>query len=177
MPEEDKKNIVFIGDSLTEFFDWQRRFPEHSVVNLGIAGETFGGLLSRIDRVLSIVKNPDFIFIMTGINDIAMEDYDIIAAYREILKSLSSSFHDALIVVQSILPVKLPWIDNGRIIGINISLEELSHEFHAEFLDLYSLFADKDGGPVAEYLLYDGVHLSDKGYEKWSEVVEGFLRR
>jgi lysophospholipase L1-like esterase len=168
-------NIAFIGDSLTEFFDWQRRFPKHSVVNLGIAGETVEGLLSRIDRVLAIVENPDFIFIMTGINDIAMEDYDIIAAYRKILKGLSSPFHDALIVVQSILPVKLPWIDNEIIKGTNISLKELSHEFHAKFLDLYNVFVDKEDSPVAEYLLDDGVHLSDKGYKKWSEVVESFL--
>lgn len=174
MPAEDKKNIAFIGDSLTEFFDWQRRFPDHVIINLGIAGETVEGLLNRIDRVLFIVKNPDFVFIMTGINDIAMEDYDIIAAYRKILKSLSS-FHDAVIVVQSILPVKLPWIDNDIIKGTNISLKELSHEFHAMFLDLYSVFVDKEGSPLAEYLLDDGVHLSDKGYEKWSEVVECFL--
>ncbi len=170
-------NITFIGDSLTEFFDWQRRFPEHSVVNLGIAGETVEGLLSRIDRVLSAVKNPDFIFIMTGINDISMEDYDIIAAYRKILKNLSSSFHDAVIVVQSILPVKLPWIDNEIIRRINISLKELSEEFIFEYLDLYNFFVGADGSPVAEYLLEDGVHLSDKGYEKWSEVVESFLSR
>jgi len=35
-----QKTILFIGDSLTEFFDWQKRFPGHKVVNLGSAGET-----------------------------------------------------------------------------------------------------------------------------------------
>jgi len=170
-------NIVFIGDSLTEFFDWQRRFPDHSIINLGVAGETVEALSRRINRILSSIKNPDFIFIMTGINDITMEDYDIISDYRSILKSLSSSFQDAVIVVQSILPVKLPWIDNEIIGRINISLKALSQEFHAEFLDLYGFFTNADGRPVTEYLLDDGVHLSNKGYEKWSEVVEGFLSR
>jgi len=32
------KRIAFIGDSLTEYFDWQNRFPEYEVMNLGIAG-------------------------------------------------------------------------------------------------------------------------------------------
>jgi lysophospholipase L1-like esterase len=170
------KKIVFIGDSLTEYFDWQRRFPEFSVDNLGIAGETVEGLWKRMDQIGSMVKNPDFIFIMTGINDIAMGDYDLTGTYTKILEKLSSLFKDTIMVVQSILPATLPWIDVKIIKMTNDSLKELAWEIHAEFLDLYSAFVDKDSRPLAEYLSYDGVHLSDKGYEKWSEAVARFLR-
>jgi lysophospholipase L1-like esterase len=43
-----------------------------------------------------------------------------------------------------------------------------------EFIDIYSYFV-KNGDPVKEYLLDDGVHLSDKGYEVWSNVVERII--
>lgn len=62
---------------MTEFFDWQQRFPEHRVMNLGIAGETVDGLLGRMDRVLLALHDPDLIFVMSGINNIAMEDHEI----------------------------------------------------------------------------------------------------
>lgn len=169
------KRIVFIGDSLTEYFDWQSRFPGYDVINLGIAGETVEGLLGRIDSIISSIKNPAIIFIMTGINNIAMEDFDIAESYEKIVSELSSKFKDVIIAVQSILPANLHWIDNGVIKAINRKLKEIADEFNAEYLDVFPLFIDSNGKPKNEYLLDDGVHLSDKGYDAWAKVVEGFL--
>lgn len=168
--------ILFIGDSLTEYFDWQQRFPEHEVMNLGIAGETVEGLAGRLNRIVTSINNPDLIFIMTGINNIAMEDYDIVETYRDIVKNLSSEFKNVVMVIQSILPVRLPWIDNRAIENINHSLEKIAKEFKVEYLDIYSLFIDSDENPISDYLLDDGVHLSEKGYEVWAKAVEGFLK-
>ena len=71
-------NLVFIGDSLTQWCDWDRRFPEHTVTNLGISGETVEGLLARRERIHAQIVDPDFLFLMTGINNIANEQYDIL---------------------------------------------------------------------------------------------------
>jgi lysophospholipase L1-like esterase len=168
--------IIFIGDSLTEYFDWQGRFPGCQVVNLGIAGESVEELLMRMQEIRSAVKDPDIIFLMTGINNIAMEEDQIVGTYRKIVASLVSSYRAALVVIQSILPVFLPWVDNRVIERTNRSLEEISLEYKAEYLDIYSVFADKEKRPIEGYLLDDGVHLSNKGYEVWAKVVEGFLK-
>lgn len=170
-----KKTLVFLGDSLTEFFDWQRRFAGYRVINLGIAGEPVEGLSGRMEGVCSSIERPDFVFLMTGINNIAMEDHDIIGPYKKILTALGSAFREATIVVQNILPVKLAWVDNKVIQKTNALLKEAAREFHAEYLDLYSLFVDHGGGPTAEYLLEDGVHLSPRGYKAWAKAVEDFL--
>jgi lysophospholipase L1-like esterase len=168
---------LFIGDSLTGFFDWQRRLPEFEVANLGIAGETVEGLFGRMDEICASAIGPDFIFLMTGINNIAMEEYDIAGTYREILQNVISCFKYAKVVVQSVLPVRLPWVEKERISEINLSLKELSKQSGAAYLDLYSLFIGSDGNAISEYLLEDGVHLSAKGYEKWSEAVEKFIEK
>jgi len=170
-----KKTLVFLGDSLTEFFDWQRRFPTYRVINLGTAGETVEALLGRMERVRSSIDRPDFIFLMTGINNIAMEDYDIIGPYKTILTELGSSFQGTAIVVQSILPVHLSWVDNRVIERTNVLLKEAAREFHTEYLDLYYLFVDHEGSPITEYLLEDGVHLSPRGYETWAKAVADFI--
>jgi lysophospholipase L1-like esterase len=145
-------------------------------MNLGIAGETTEGLLGRMDAVCASISGPDFIFLMTGINNIAMEEFGVTTPYREILKRLTSCFGRSEVVVQSILPVRLPWVKNERIAEINLSLRELAEQFAATYLDLYGLFTDSDGVPIAGYLLEDGVHLSASGYARWADALELFLQ-
>ncbi len=171
-----KKRLMFIGDSLTEFYDWERRFPQHEVLNLGISGERAEELFDRLPRVISKVKEADFIFMMTGINNIAMEDFDILGACRGIISMMTSNYKNTVVVVQSVLPVYLYWIDNRLIKSINMSLKEIADKYKAEYLDIYSHFIVRDDKANRLLLLEDGVHISDKGYEVWSQAVEEYLR-
>jgi len=171
------KQLVFIGDSLTEWYDWQRRFPEYRVSNLGIAGETVAGLLARRDRIRGRVDTPDVVFLMTGINDLANGNYAIHDAYREIVRNLTTWFKNATIVVQSVLPVDTFLVDKYVIHDANRTIAKTAHEYGATFLDVYPLFADEDGTPRPGYLSEDGVHLAVKGYAVWSGAVEQFLQK
>ena len=98
-------SILFLGHSLIEFFDWQKRFPGHSVVNLGKAGESVEGLLFRLDGIIKAYTEAELIFIMTGINNIAMEDFDFFDSYRGIISKLSAAYPNARVFVHSLLPV------------------------------------------------------------------------
>jgi len=169
-------NIIFIGDSLTQWFDWAGRFPGHRVMNLGVSGETVEGLFARGEYIRSIVADPDFIFLMTGINNIVNGQHDILFLYREIIHSLTTWYHKSEIIIQSILPVGLPGINNNAIQGINRRLIDIAREYHADYLDLYRLFVDAKGNPVSEYLSDDGVHLAKNGYKTWSDAVERYLK-
>ncbi|OGW50114.1 MAG: hypothetical protein A2078_00285 [Nitrospirae bacterium GWC2_57_9] len=171
------KQLVFIGDSLTEWLDWQRRFPDHQVTNLGISGETVEGLLNRRERIRSMITRPDVIFLMTGINNIANEQYEILPSYREIVRNLTTWYKKTTLVIQSILPVDLTWIDNNIIRGTNRKLEQLAREYNSEYLDIYRLFIGPEGNPKSGYLQDDGVHLSSKGYKVWADEVELFLKK
>lgn len=166
------KNILFIGDSLVEFFDWQERFPKYTISNLGISGETVEGLHSRIGRIISKYPSPDLVLIMTGINNVAMEDLGFLDSYRGIVKALSSAYPHTRIVLHALLPTLLPWIPNERIQEVNHSLHTIAQEMNTEFLDLYNMFVDPQGNPIKGYLLPDGVHLSEKGYSRWTETLE-----
>ena len=171
------RHLVFIGDSLTEWFDWQRRFPDYQVTNLGVSGEPIEGLLARRKRIRAQINNPDVIFLMTGINNIAMEQYAIDGPYREIVRNFGTWYKKTTLVVQSILPVMLVWVGNNAIKNTNRLLAEIAREHHADYLDVYSLFVDPQGNPKSEYLQDDGIHLSGKGYEVWADEVERFLKK
>ncbi len=170
------KNLVFIGDSLTQWGDWEQRLPGHTVANLGIAGETVEGLLVRRERIRAQIDNPVFIFLMTGINNIATGQYDIIPPYREIVRNLTTWYKRSTVVVQSLLPVDLEWVGNNVIQDTNRLLEQIASEYNAEYLDVFKLFVDSKGNPKNGYLSDDGVHLAGKGYEAWAKEVERFLK-
>jgi len=167
---------VFIGDSLTQWFDWQRRFPDFAVTNLGISGERVEGLIARRERIRSQLENPDYLFLMTGINNIANGQTDITGPYRELVRNLTTWYKQSTIVVQSILPVSLEWTSNDVIKDANRALREIAREYHAEYLDIYGIFVDREGNPRSGYLSDDGVHLAGRGYEAWANEVERFLK-
>jgi len=169
-------NLVFIGDSLTQWCDWEKRFPEYTITNLGISGETVEGLLARRERIRSQIRDPDCIFLMTGINNIANELYDIFVPYQEIVRNLTTWYKHSKIVVQSILPIELTWIDLQVILDANRRLEQIAREQNAAYLDIYARFVDQHGKPVSGLLSEDGVHLANKGYDVWAEEVRLFMK-
>ncbi len=175
MKKTKQLNILFLGHSLIEFFDWEERFPGHNVANLGVAGETVEGLLGRLDRVITRHPSADLIFIMTGTNDIAMEYLDFIIPYGVLIDRLNAAWPDARIHTHSVLPIMIEWIDPQVIEDANRAIQELASEKGVEYIDLYSRFVDEEGMPVREYFLDDGVHLSDRGYEVWAGVLETLI--
>ncbi len=170
-------NILLIGDSLVEYFDWQERFPDHNIVNLGVAGESVEGLLSRTAHIKDNCPEADIIFIMSGINNVAMGDLDFAGPYRIILEKLAGFYPDAGIYVHSLLPVRVDFISDDSIRSINSILRTMAHETGAAYLDIYSRFVDTQGRPIREYLMDDGVHLSAQGYIVWSNLLEGIIEQ
>lgn len=168
-------NLVFIGDSLIEWYDWQKRFPGHRVLNLGISGETVEELLARLNRIHGAVRDPDAVFLMTGINNVLMERYEIEVPFREVVENFVGWWRGARIVVLGLLPVDVPWIRNDLIRDINSRLKDIARECGAEYLDMHREFIDVKGDPKKGFLSDDGVHLAVRGYEAWAKALEGFL--
>jgi len=98
-----------------------------------------------------------------------------ITTYRKIVRGLKKQYKSPRIYVQSLLPVLFPWISNDEIRDINMQLKKMADAERADYLDIYSLFLDREGKAVADYLLEDGVHVSEKGYRVWSNEIEKHL--
>lgn len=161
-------NLVFIGDSLIEYFDWADRFAEHRVSNLGRSGETVEELLARLPAVAQRPGEPDFIFIMSGTNNVAMEDGGFLAPYREIIGRLQTAFPAARIVIHSLPPIILPWFNPALVDQANAQIRKLARETGVGFIDLNATFEQAGAGHC---LVADGVHISDHGYHLWSTAV------
>lgn len=159
--------LLFLGDSLVEFHNWQTCFPAHRVANAGRAGETVAGLLANLPRLLRRCPAPDRVFIMIGTNNLLREEYGFLPEYAEILDLLGSTLPPARITVTSLPPIRAAHLAPSVVPRLNEGLLQLSQQKKVAFLDLCAAF--NTGAPdSAACFAEDGVHFSDLGYTIWS---------
>ncbi|MDT8393609.1 MAG: GDSL-type esterase/lipase family protein [Bacteroidales bacterium] len=174
----NSNSILFIGDSLTEWFDLDKYFPGIHIVNEGIAGDTSYGLLERIDEIMSIPAA--MIFMMIGINDI-LNGYlknDIIENHQLLLEDMRTQSTRSEIIAQSLLPVNLsmsglPGSLNNMISEINEALRAYCEDCRVQYLNLYPSFLLNN--ELNSNYTSDGVHLSEAGYSLWAEKLKPVL--
>ncbi len=166
--------IMFVGDSLTDFCDWQEFFRNFTVKNRGISGDTTSGILSRIDNLVE--SRPKKIFIMIGINDFLNgETVDNVATnYQLILQAFKQKVPQSKVYIKSVLPLNQKFTDpeiNSKIIALNTKLKELAQEFSFQYIDLFPHFLGSNNQLDDQYTT-DGLHLNGKGYLLWKTMIE-----
>ncbi|UCD35790.1 MAG: hypothetical protein JSU90_02865 [Nitrospiraceae bacterium] len=168
--------ILFLGDSLIEYHDWQEELPEHRVANLGVAGESVQGLLCRVVKIKDAFPAADMLFLMSGINNVAMGDLEFIPFYDMILEKLEIFYPLAGIFVHSLLPAAVEFIPADAVRHINTSLRRLAEKRGVRYVDIHRRFVDSTGSVIREYLSLDGVHLSRAGYEIWAALIGSIVK-
>ena len=173
-------DVVFYGDSLTAGGSWGEWFPYETCMNLGVVGDTVEGLHSRMDQVELL--QPGKCFLMIGINDLnygATVDYAL-GCYQSLLQDLSA-LHESMELetyVLSVLPVREGEMayptTNQQIRQLNEGIAALAEAHDMTYVDLHSAFADETGMLRAEYS-YDGLHLTELGYQAWQELLTPYL--
>jgi len=162
--------LLFLGDSLVEFYNWQTRFPAHTVINAGRAGETVAGLLANLPRLLRRCPNPERVLIMIGTNNLLREDYAFLPDYEKILAALVATLPPERITITSLPPIQAAHLAPSAVPRLNQGLRQLSQQRKIAFLDLFAVF-NTEAQPVAACFTDDGVHLSGLGYTIWSNCL------
>ena len=180
----EKMKLFCIGDSNTYGFNpqtaagypsgtrWTDRLEGWEVINYGISGMT-------IPRVPSFFPNevrknrPDLVFVMLGTNDLLENDGAEEAADRMevFLTSIKASGISLLLVSPPPLQ-QGAWVDSEELISESRKLG-----------DLYRDIAERNGYMFADAgewdieLMFDGVHFSPAGHEKFAGKLGEMLRR
>lgn len=175
-------NNVFLGDSLTDYFDLDAAFADYSVVNSGIAGNTTENVLADLANRVSIY-NPSQVFVWLGTNDLrdGKTPEQTLESLQTIIDQIQTERSMAKITLISLIPVNSqvdPYTvglrSNDQIQKVNQGLREIAKEEKLDYIDLYSSLKDDQGNLKAEYTV-DGLHLSDAGYQVVQEIIEPYL--
>lgn len=171
--------IVFIGDSITEFWgDKDSLFFESNVfINRGISGQTTTQILHRfIDDVVEL--HPKVVIILAGINDIAQNSGPISleAIFENIINMVRLAQENNIdVFICSVLPAnRFYWnlkIDHAdKVIELNQMLTKYANENHFPIVDYYSSMVNLEKGLKNEYG-NDGVHPNIEGYNFMKKTI------
>ncbi|MEC4805168.1 MAG: SGNH/GDSL hydrolase family protein [Jaaginema sp. PMC 1079.18] len=162
---------ILVGDSLSQWFPSELLSVDKFWLNQGISGENSTQIRQRLQAFQN--TRPDTVYLMAGINDLKQgaSDATILNNMREMLRQLRNQHPNAEIVVQSILPTRLPSISNARIRNLNRQIVLIAQQEGASYLNLHAFFVDYEG-KLHQELTTDGIHLNAQGYAMWQYALQ-----
>lgn len=181
-----RRDVVFLGDGLTDEGEWSELFNNRRVKNRGITGDLSSDVIDRLHLVTR--GEPRSVFIMVGINDLCCSGTpeSVAINVEQIIKRLKSESPRTEVYLQSILPVsdriqnlsemQMP---NEEILKdierANSIIEQLCVAYGVTYIDLHSLLVGGNGQIKPEYSS-NGLHLVGEGYLAWREAIARFVR-
>lgn len=177
---DSEKDIIFLGNSITHYADWNELLQLPEARNRGISGDISFGVLERLDEVTE--GKPAKVFILIGINDIArnIPDSVILRNYRAMISRIKTSTPRTVIYFNSLLPVNNSFGDRNHfnkdehIEAVNTGLKKICTEEKITLIDIHPQFLDKEKKLDKQYT-YDGLHLNAAGYRRWAAILKKYL--
>ncbi|RLJ74916.1 GDSL-type esterase/lipase family protein [Pedobacter alluvionis] len=179
---KSKKDIIFLGNSITAGTDWAKLLDLPQAKNRGISGDITFGVLERLQDVID--GKPAKVFILIGINDISrnIPDSVILRNYKTMIARIRKGSKKTKIYFNTLLPVnaafekfKNHYGKDEHILWLNDEIRKFTAK-NLTVIDLYPSFTDKDKHLKAE-LTKDGLHLIPAGYQVWADFLKksGYL--
>lgn len=179
--EVKQADVVFFGDSITDFWDLSLYFPDQSYVNRGISGQTTPQMLVRF-RSDVIDLHPKTVIVLAGTNDISGNTGRMtIKQIKNNLMSIAelAMVHQTRLVLASILPVSAERSITrplSKIQELNQWIREYCEAKNLIYLDYYSHVVDEKGY-LRSQLSEDGLHPNATGYEIMAPLAEAAIQK
>ncbi|MBO5530352.1 MAG: hypothetical protein J5970_03045 [Bacilli bacterium] len=182
------ENVVFFGDSITDYYDLDKYFPDLKKVNSGISGNRTWDLKNDMYNRL-YRYNPSEVVLLIGINNYLFDEDSIDTVMNDI-KEIVENIHKELpytkIIVQSLYPINDDWrikkhpevptanILTEKILESNKQLKEYCKEKKYTYVDMFKELSNTNNEFSREYT-DDGLHPNENGYKKITEVLKKYL--
>jgi lysophospholipase L1-like esterase len=162
-------SIAFVGDGLTANGRWEDWFPDYTVHNLGVSGNTTDDVIARLPDIVEL--HSDAVVLQVGTNDLGWRRSDeyIGRNIETILCEVRRAMPQARLIIQSVVPRERDYAVTIR--SINRHLWQFAPTQKALYLDLWPALAQPDGELDLAYS-EDRLHLTDAGYEAWLAVLK-----
>ncbi len=186
-----QRNIVFVGDSLTQGFKLKTYFPDLPVLNRGIVSDggcdfpsgrsLYRGVTRRMDESIFACR-PSHLIYLIGTNDVGVTNVPLdywFGAYKFVIGQARAKFPDLKFILVTCPPTGQAYARhatlNARVLEWNELIRRYAGEEKFRLIDLYKLLADKEGMLPAE-MTRDGLHFNQLGYDRWAEAVRTILK-
>ncbi|MBS1707557.1 MAG: hypothetical protein JSS65_02420 [Armatimonadetes bacterium] len=171
--------IVFVGSSsIVRWSTLKEDFPGIPVINRGFGGSAISDSVRYARRIVTKYK-PKMVVFFAGSNDLASgkKSDEVVADFRKFVAIVHEDLPKTKIVFLSITPApsrQQLWP----------AMQEVNHTVQAickkgpnlQFVDFWSQFLTKEGGPRPEIFVEDQLHMNPKGYAIWVAGLKSVVK-
>jgi lysophospholipase L1-like esterase len=170
-------SVLFVGSSSIVSWETARYFPEFPVINRGFGGSTIHDVNLFVDRIV-IKYQPKAIVFYAGDNDIAGQTPpDVVKRnFTKFVHKVHRTLPDTPIVFISIKASGARWSLWPKMQKANSLINQYSEQnSKLHYLDLAAPLLDKDGRPDDNFFVADKLHLNQKGYDIWTNLLKSCI--
>jgi len=174
----EPKTIFYGSSSMRLWSTLYEDFKLYQPVNLGFGGSTLAACVWFFERILPAYK-PERIVFYAGDNDLGdgRHPEEIFIFFEQLMAQLNHWFPGVHFYFISVKPSPARWnmIDKIQYTNklVREAIEKAGPPFY--YVNIVDDMLDDVGKPVGNLFQPDGLHLSDKGYAVWKEVLQGYL--
>ena len=174
-----KIDLLFFGDSITDFwrgdgnYIWKKTFIPMGAADFGIGGDKVENVLWRVRNGELDQINPRVVVLLIGTNNLTTNTVDeITATQAELVAEIRQRSPATKILLFGIFPRATRWSAefNKNIAPINLILSQLDEGRFIRFMDIGEKFKSPYG-EISQKIMYDGLHLTEKGYQIWTDAM------
>ena len=170
--------ILFIGSSSIRLWKTLAQdFPDHKVINRGFGGSKVIDSVNYAERIVLPYK-PRLIVLYAGGNDIngGKSPEQVFADYKTFVAKVHAALPQTRIAYISIAPNPARWAQVERVKTANQLIEtHTKTDPRLAFINTFPKMLGDDGQPKPDIYVKDRLHMNEKGYSIWKEIVAPYL--
>ena len=181
--DRSRAGIVFIGDSITQYFDpglWRQFHGHRNPVNLGLWGDFTQGALFRLANGQWGEMRPRVAVILLGTNNTqwSSKPEDVAQGLAEITRFIQTRSPGTKVLLLGILPRGATATEPLRAVNaqVNALIQRCADNESTFYLDLGPYLLDREGN-LSEQVSFDRLHLTMVGYGIVAAAMEPTIRR
>ena len=183
--EEERKALshqpatLFYGSSSIRLWtNLSSDFKEFDAVNIGFGGSTLAACTWYFDKVME-GRRPKRLVLYAGDNDLGdgRHPEEVFLFFQELAERVMKKLGPIPCYFISIKPSSNRWgiVDRFKFTNQIIRTEIETNRPNWHWIDIFDAMLNADSYPNAEYYTGDGLHLSEKGYMVWKNIIKKAL--
>ena len=173
--------LIFYGSSSIRLWDsLYQCFAMYHPLNLGFGGSTLAACDWYFNRLLQNC-HPSHLVFYAGDNDLGdgRRPEEVFIFFEQFVTSFNNLYPGSTFTFISIKPSIARWAIVDDIRTTNSYIENYIHQSvpNAYYLSIFDNMLGMNGLPMADLFEQDGLHLSQKGYNLWNEILMKHLKQ
>lgn len=172
-------DTIFYGSSTMRLWtSLYTDFESLKPVNLGFGGSTLAACVWFFERIMTNY-HPKKLVVYAGDNDLGdgRHPEEVFIFFQQLAVKANKQFGNIPCYFVSLKPSISRWnmADQFKFTNNIIETEIVKHDANWHFIDVFKYMIDAQGKPKKEYFVSDGLHLSEKGYQLWKEILNRYI--